>query len=177
MSAAHAREDRASPIGQAPNETQLRLSDGVLLFEGGALADGVTVQQADYDVVAIDAGFKYRGFSFQAEYYNRTYSNFASDGPLPQDSITDTGFMAEAMHMVVKRKLGLYVAGGYVFDDFERNPWEVAGGASFYPMESRSWRINLHVIRVEKSPASSNFGYYTAGQSGTTFSIGTDILL
>ena len=177
VSAGHAREDRAAPLGEAPKETQLRLSDGVLLFEDGALADGVTLQQADYDIVAVDAGFKYRGFCFQGEYYYRTYSDFAATGPLPDDSITDTGFMAEMMHMVVRKKLGLYVAGGYVFDDFERNPWEVAGGASFYPYGSRSWRINLHVIRIEKSPTSSNFGYYTAGQSGTTISIATDILL
>jgi hypothetical protein len=29
---------------------------------------------------------------------------------------------------------------------------------------------------VHKSPTGSSFGYYTAGQSGTTFSIGTDVL-
>lgn len=177
VSAGHAREDRAAPLGEAPKETQLRLSDGVLLFEEGAMADGVTVEQADYDNVAVDAGFKYRGFCFQGEYYYRTYSNFAATGPLPDDTITDTGFMAQMMHMVVHKKLGVYVAGGYVWDEYERNPWEVAGGASFYPYGSRSWRINLHVIRIEKSPASSNFGYYTAGQSGTTISIATDILL
>jgi hypothetical protein len=37
--------------------------------------------------------------------------------------------------------------------------------------------VNVHVIHIEKSPAASNFGFYTAGQSGTTFSVGTDILL
>jgi len=30
---------------------------------------------------------------------------------------------------------------------------------------------------VEKSPAASNFGFYTSGQSGTTISVGTDIML
>lgn len=45
-----------------------------------------------------------------------------------------------------------------------------------YPTGTRSWRINLHLIRVERSPAASNFGFYTAGQSGTTISIGSDIL-
>jgi len=34
----------------------------------------------------------------------------------------------------------------------------------------------MHVIRIEKSPTGSDFGYYTAGQSGTTFSLGTDII-
>ncbi|TPW09673.1 MAG: hypothetical protein FD129_2129 [bacterium] len=176
-SAGHAREDRAAPLGSAPNETQLRISDGVLLFEQGALADTVTVIKADYDNFAVDASFKYRGFTFQGEYYVRRLSNFLSTSPLPDDSITDTGFMAEAMHMVVPKKLGLYAAGGYVWDEFERHPWEVAVGASYYPMGVRTLRLNLHVIRIEKSPTSSNFGYYTAGQSGTTISLGADILL
>ena len=35
--------------------------------------------------------------------------------------------------MVVPRKLGLYAVTSYIFDDFKRHPWEVAGGASFYP--------------------------------------------
>jgi hypothetical protein len=149
----------------------------VLPFEAGALADTVTVETLDYDEMAFDAGFKYKGFSFQGEGYVRKLSNFDATGPLPLSSITDRGFMAEAMHMVVPKKLGLYMATGYVWDDFKRNPWEVAGGASFYPYGSRVWRLNLHVIRIEKSPTGSSFGFYTAGQSGTTLSIGTDILL
>ena len=55
-------------------------------------------------------------------------------------------------------------------------PWRWEGGASVYPSRTRSWRLNLHVIRVNRSPTGSNFGYYTAGQSGTTISIGTDVL-
>jgi len=176
VSACHAREDRAAALSQPPNETQLRISDGVLLFEAGALSDTVTVQKADYDEMAFDVGAKYRGFSFQGEYYVRRLSDFLATGPVPMESILDHGFMVEAMHMVVPKKLGLYASTSYVFDDFGRNPWEAAGGASFYPFGSRSWRVNMHVIHVEKCPTSSNFGYYTAGQTGTTVSLGTDFL-
>ncbi|HKW15671.1 MAG TPA: hypothetical protein VJS69_14395, partial [Candidatus Krumholzibacteria bacterium] len=65
---------------------------------------------------------------------------------------------------------------GYVFDQFERHPWELAGGASFYPYHNRNLRFNLHLIHIEKSPTGSSFGYYTAGQTGTTMSLGADIL-
>lgn len=177
FSAGHSRENRYAQLNQPPNATQIRLSDGVFPFEAGAIADTVTVEFLDYDEVALDAGFKYKGFSFQSEFYVRRLSDFDATGPLPLSSITDRGFMAEAMHMVVPRKLGLYAATGYVWDDFKRHPWELAGGASFWPYGSRVWRLNLHVIRVEKSPTGSSFGMYTAGQSGTTISIGTDILL
>jgi hypothetical protein len=127
--------------------------------------------------MALDAGFKYKGFSFQAEWSMRWLNSFQATGPLPDDTIIDHGFYAQAMHMVVKKKLGLYATYGRIFDEFKRNPWEISGGASFYPYGSRSWRLNLHLIHVEKSPTGSSFGMYTAGQSGTTVSLGTDILL
>jgi hypothetical protein len=137
----------------------------------------VTVRNLDYHYASADFGAKLRGFSFQAECYYRTLSHFDATGPLPLLSIKDTGFMVQAMHMVMPRTLGIYATSGYVYDQFNRHPWELSGGANFYPFRSRSWRLNMHVVRVEKSPTGSNFGYYTAGQSGTTFSLGTDILL
>jgi hypothetical protein len=176
-SAGHARESRYAPLGSPPNATQIKLSDGVNPFELGALADGVTVEKLTYRLFAIDAGLKYRGFSFQSEYYVRDLSDFMATGPLPVASIYDHGFLAQAMHMVVPKKLGLYVSSGYVVDDFERFPWELGGGASFYPSGTRSWRVNLHLLHVHRSPASSVFGYYQAGQTGTILSLATDMLL
>jgi hypothetical protein len=176
FSACTSRESRYASLGSPPNATQIKLSDGLNPFDADALADGVTVQTLDYDVATLDAAFKYRGFSFLAEGYVRKLSDFVATGPLPLSSITDRGFMVEAMHMVVPRTLGLYAAGGYIFDDFDREPWEVAGGANLYPFKSYVWRLNMHVIHIEKSPASSNFGYYSSGQTGTTLSFSTDFL-
>jgi len=177
LSAAHSRENRYAALSAPPNATQIRLSDGVFPFEAGALADTVTVEFLDYDVFSIDAGFKYKGFSFQAEYTRRTLSDFDATGPLPDDSIVDNGFFAEAGHMVIKKRLMLYAATSFLSDEFGRNPWEAGGGASLYPFGNRSWRVNMHILHVEQSPAGSNFGYYAAGQTGTIFSLGTDILL
>ncbi|MBZ4420935.1 hypothetical protein [Myxococcus sp. RHSTA-1-4] len=177
ISAAHAREDRANQLGLPPNETQIRLSDGLLAFEDGALADGVTVQKLTYQVLALDAGAKYRGFTLQGEYFFRRLSDFLATGPVPHESIFDHGFFAQAMYMAVPKYLGVYSTGSLVFDDFGRKPWELSGGVSVFPMAARSWRLNLHFIYVRKSPTGSNFGFYTAGQTGPTLSIGTDILL
>jgi hypothetical protein len=177
LSAGHSREARYANDDVPPNATQIKLSDGINPFDTGALADSVTVQKLDYDMAAVDVGIKYRGFSLQGEYYARRLSDFRADGVLPRSSIFDHGLMAQAMHMIVPKHVGLYVSGGYVFDDFQRNPWELGSGVSIYPSGTRSWRLNLHVMRIEKSPASSTFGYYTAGQTGTVLSIGTDILM
>jgi hypothetical protein len=40
----------------------------------------------------------------------------------------------------------------------------------------RSWRLDLRAVHVDKSPASSSFGYYLAGLTGTIISLGSDIL-
>ena len=182
-SAGHAREGRYADESAPPNATQIKLSDGVNPFEAGALADGVTVDKLTYRVLAVDAGFKYRGFSFQSEYWVRELSDYlptVDSAPLPAEAaeaILDHGFQVQAMHMVVPRHLGLYATYGKVFDDFERKPFEISGGVSVYPTGQQGWRLNLHLIHVDRSPAASNFGFYTAGQTGTTMSIGTDILM
>jgi hypothetical protein len=177
ISTATSREDRYAQETAPPNATQIRLSDGVFPFETGALADGVTLDKLTYQVISFDAGAKYRGFSFQGEYSYRVLSDFLANGPLPVSSLRDQGFFVEAMQMVVPKKLGLYTFASYVWDDFDRKPWEAGGGASFYPYARRNLRLNLHVIHVEKSPAGSNFGYYAAGQTGTVVSLNFDILL
>lgn len=176
-SAARSRESRYSQLDQPPNATQIRMSDGVFPFEADAIANGVTVQTLTYQEAAFDAGLKYKGFSFQSEYYIRWLKDFDATGPLPLDSIFDHGFQVQAMQMVYPKLVALYFTGGYVFDQFKRHPWEISFGSNVYPSGTRSWRLNLHVIRVEKSPTGSNFGFYTAGQSGWTISLGTDILL
>jgi len=176
-SACHAREDRYAPDDQSPRASQIKLSDGVNPFDSGALADTVTVETLTYENLSLDAGFKYRGFSLQSEYTLRRLYDFVATGPLPLSSNFDHGFFVQGMQMVVPKMLGIYATTSYIFDDFKRHPYEVSGGASLYPFGNRSWRVNLHLIYVYKCPASSSFGYYTAGQTGTTLSLGTDILL
>ena len=170
-------EYRAAPLDDPkPNETQLRLSDGVYAFETGALADGVTVEYLAYNDLAVDIGLKYRGWSFQAEGYSRRLSDFVADGPLPLTSVTDRGLQLWLGYMVVPKLVMAYTSAGYVWDEFDRDPHEIAGGVSVYPTKTRSLRLNLHIIGVNQSPTGSTFGYYAAGQTGTTYSIGTDIL-
>lgn len=174
----HCRDNRFNNTGEpSPDNTQVRMTDGVLFFETGALANGVTVQEADYDMLAIDLGLKYKGFNLQVELYNRQLSDFLADGPVPITSISDKGYSVQASQMVLPKKLALYGFHSYFFDEFKRHPWELGGGVNIYPMKSRSWRLNVQVHHVYKSSAGGTFGLYTSGQTGTTLTLGTDILL
>jgi hypothetical protein len=174
----HSREDRFNNIGTpSPDNTQVRMTDGVLFFETGALADGITVDNADVDNVNIDAGIKYKGFGLQTEFHARKLSDFKADGPTPVSVLNDYGYDIQASYMVIPRKLCLYGVHSYFFDDFKRHPWEAGGGVNVYPIKTRSWRLNLQVMYVYKSSAGGTFGLYNAGQTGTTITFGTDILL
>lgn len=178
VSTTYARDDRLNPATESsPINTQVRLTDGVLLYETGALAPGVTVQKSDFFILSGDVGFKYRGLNFQTEFFYRKLSNFLATGPVPEHMIEDKAIMFGVTYMFIPKYLELHGGGTYVFDQWDRKPWEVQAGASYYPSGTRSWRVNLHVIRIEKSPTGSSFGFYTAGQTGTTISLGSDLLL
>ncbi len=171
-SATQSREDRFSDaVTGAPENTTLRLADSLNLFEVDSLASGVTVQQARYRMLAMDAGLKYRGIFLQVEYYNRWLADFDADGPLPIQSIHDTGFYVQGGFFPLPRLLEVYGATSQVFGDrsagFKRS-YEYLGGANVYPANSRDMRLNLQGIYIHRSPVNSTFGYYTGGQKGAT---------
>ena len=174
----YSREDRFNNTGEpSPDNTQVRMSDGVLFFETGALADGVTVDKATYQMLAVDAAVKYKGFYFFTEVYLRSLTDFVADGPVPLDRIDDNGYTLQISYMVVPRILNVYAVNSMIIDEFERNPYEVGGGVNIYPIKQRNWRLNLQATHIEKSAAGGTFGLYTAGQTGTTFTFGVDMLL
>jgi len=174
----HSRENRFNNVGTpSPDNTQVRMSDGGLFFETGALAPGATVVEANYDLLAVDLGFKYKGFAFHTEFYYRTLSKFNVDGTVPISFINDNGYTAQVLYMAVPKILCVYGLNSMIIDDFKRNPWEAGLGVNIYPMKTRSWRINVQGMHVYKSAGGGTFGLYTSGQTGNTITIGTDILL
>jgi hypothetical protein len=178
VSYCHSRENRFNNTGTpAPDNTQVRISDGVLFFETGALAPGVTVIEANYDMISVDLGLKYKGFALHTEFYYRTLSKFTTDGPVPLDFINDNGYTVQALYMAIPKRLCIYGVNSMVIDEFKRNPWEAGGGVNIYPLKTRSWRINAQAMYVYKSAAGGTFGLYTTGQTGPTITIGTDFLL
>jgi hypothetical protein len=172
VSTTQSREQRFTSPGEASGNTTLRLADSINVFDTGALAPGVTIEQADFRVLSIDAGMKYKGFFLQTEIYHRWLDNFVADGPLPVTSILDRGFYVQGSFYPVPRKLEIYGVTSQIFGDkdagFEHHD-EYGGGLNFYPADTRSHRFNFQVLHTDRSPVSSTFGYYVGGQKGTTY--------
>jgi hypothetical protein len=174
FSTTQSREERFTDSDTgATGNTTIRLADSVNVFDTGALAPGVTVQQVDYRILSFDAGMKYRGIFLQTEIYTRWLDSFAADGPLPVTSILDRGFYVQGAFFPVAKKLEVYAATSQIFGDKDAgfdDSSEYLAGVNFYPANTRNHRLNFQVIDVNHSPVSSTFGYYVGGQSGTTIS-------
>jgi hypothetical protein len=163
----------SSSTTNAPENTTIRLADSVNVFETGALAPGVTVDEVDYRILSFDAGMKYKGIFLQTEIYNRWLNDFKADGLLPVGSIHDTGFYLQAAFYPMPKTLEAYGITSHIFGDkaagFD-NSFEYGGGMNFYPFDTRNHRLNVQATYVNRSPVSSAFGYYVGGLKGTSFS-------
>jgi hypothetical protein len=161
----HSREDRFNQASTAsPDNTQIRLSDSTLFFETGSLAPGVTIDEANFDMWAANAGFKYKGWALHTEAYHRRLSNFLADGPLPLSEIKDNGFYVQGSYDILERKVQIYTGTSQIYGQFGDSS-EYLIGVNWFPFGSRNLKVNAMVIDVNRSAVSSVFGYYV-GRSG-----------
>jgi hypothetical protein len=162
----------------ATGNTTLRLADSVNVFDPGALAGGVTVDQVDFDVLSFDAGLKYKGLFLQTEVYHRWLNTFVANGPLPVSEILDRGFYVQASIYPIKQKLETYFITSQIFGDKDAgfsNSSEYGVGMNYYPANTRNHRVNLQYLDVNGSPVSSTFGYYVGGMHGSTVSVALSV--
>ena len=162
----HSREDRFSNLDQSsPENTSLYNSDGVLTFSTGAVAPGVTVDKATYELWAMDAGLKWNGLAFNGQYFIRWVDDFEADGPLPLESMRDHGFELSSSYFVSPKKLAVFGRGSMVFGEFG-DSWEYGAGAKWHPANTERFWLTGEVMDVHKVPYSGAFTPYTAGLDG-----------
>jgi hypothetical protein len=160
------REDRFSDLDtSSPENTSMHNSDGVLTFSTGAFAPGVTVQEATYEMWAVDAGLKWNGIAINGQAFFRWISNFSADGPLPLDRMYDHGFELSASWFVTPKKTEVYGRGSLVDGEFN-NSWEYAAGVKYHfaPTE-RVW-LQAELMDVHRSPYTGTFTPYVSGLNG-----------
>jgi hypothetical protein len=175
FSSVSSREDRFNqPTIHDPENTQLRLGDGTLLFATGSLAPGVTVTDATENLVAFDGGMKYKGFSLHGEYYARWFQDLNANGPVPMDSIFNHGYVLQASYMAIPKTLQVYTAYSTILGDFA-DSYEIAAGLNYFPFDTRAFRVNAEFIHVDQSPTGSIGNLYKVGQTGNTITLGAEL--
>jgi hypothetical protein len=171
----HSLEERQSQPGtEGIENSQIRLTDGSVIFTPDLFGPGIRVDEVDYRMTSLDAGIKYHGMSLEAEYYRRWLSNYAgvNTGGIPD--ISDNGYQIQGSAMVVPKILQLYVGGSQIFGDYGDSS-ELRVGENWYFMKERGLRLNAELGRIRKSPVGYTAYPYPVGANGTVFHINLEM--
>ena len=159
---------QSQPNTESIENTQLRLSDGTLLFAVDAFNTPGRITEARYQMMALDAAVKYKGFALEFEYYARWLDNFKVEGIVPVTDLYDSGFQLQASAMVIPKKLMLYASGSKIFGKYG-DPYDVAVGLNYYPFARRDLRVNVMGLYVNRSPVGYTAYPVPVGGDGFTF--------
>src|SRR5436190_356519 len=131
--------------------SQIRLSDGTLLFSPDPFGTGGKVERATYQMVAVNAGIKYRGFALEGEYYFRWVDDFDVIGTIPVTELYDDGFSLQASAMVLQNRVQAYTTYSRINGQYG-DPTEFSIGVNIFPFRRREVRWNFQALRLDHSP-------------------------
>jgi hypothetical protein len=173
----HSVEDKQSqPNTDAFENTQIRLSDGAVVFTPNLFGPGITVDELRYQMSDVDAGIKYHGMALEGEYYWRKLDQFQGPGTESLRNLYDRGFQLQASAMVIDKRLQLYTAGSRVAGEYG-NPWDFRVGVNFFPWKNRVFRWNTQAMYLYKSPVGYTSLTYNVGSTGWIFNTDFELAL
>lgn len=163
----HSTEDKQSQPGKEdPENSQIRISDGTAIFDQDVFGAGVQIEKARYQMTSIDAGFKYRGFALEGEYFWRWVDEFNVVGELPFDDLYDHGYQLQASMMVMPKLLQLYLSGSEIKGEYG-DPSDIALGVNWFPLrDNRKLRINAELLQLNDSPVGYSSVPFAVGGNG-----------
>jgi DUF3011 family protein len=167
----HSTEDKQSQPGTNGIEnSQIRLTDGNVIFTPDLFATGVTVDRVLYEMASVDAGIKYKGMSVEAEYYWRWLSDFEGVGTDIIDDIDDHGFQVQVSAMAVPKVLQVYSGGSEIRGRYG-NASEIRAGLNWYVVEKRGLRLNTEWIHLNHCPVGYTAVPYPVGGNGDVYTV------
>ena len=156
--------NEGTPGRQLEEADFLRLTDGTRLTDPDALAPGATVESFDVMLVAIDAAFKYRGWSVNGEYFWRTVNDVKANLPVPNVGLQH-GFYLEGGFFAIPQRLEFNSQFAYVSGK-QGATNSFATGLSYYPLETYYLKLGLDVTFIDGSPVNSTGSDILVGDSG-----------
>ena len=171
----HSLEEKQSQPGTNGIEnSQIRLTDGSVIFTPDLFGPGITVNEVDYRMTSVDAGVKYKGMALEGEFYTRWLTNFTGSNTSGIADITDTGYQLQASAFAIPKMLQFYASNSQVFGRYG-DQWEVRVGENFHPMKQRGIRINGEWIYVDHSPVGYTAYPLPVGAKGNVFHINLEL--
>jgi hypothetical protein len=165
---------QSQPGTEAPENSQIRLSDGTSIFGVNAFAPNSQIKSALYQMASFNGGMKIKGFSLDGEYFMRWISNFKFTGQIPVRNLFDSGFTTQASYMVVEKLLQIYGTGSYVNGQYGK-PSEITAGLNWFVFKSRLFRVNPEVMFENHSPVGYLAYPTVVGANGTVFMVNLEL--
>jgi hypothetical protein len=165
----HSTEDRQTQPGTETIEnSQIRLTDGSVIFTPDLFGPGITVDKVRYEMASVDAGVKYKGFSLEGEVYWRWLSDFQGPGTQIIDDIDDTGWQLQASMMAIPSVLQPYAGFSEIHGDFGDGT-ELRLGVNWFPLKTRGFRVNAEWLNLDNCPVGYTAVPYPVGGNGDVF--------
>ena len=162
----YAPEQGPQGTSSAPENSSIRLSDGTLITDKGALAPGVTLSAFKIGLASVDASYKYQGFSVSTELFSQELFGLKGNGPLPMTSISQYGGFAQGGYFVVPQKIEPYARASYVTGPYGSGS-EYAGGLNWFLLPGKqNLRFTFDAAWLDNNPATQNRTNLQAGQTG-----------
>ncbi len=150
----------------APENSSIRLSDGTLITETGALAPGVTLNAFKIGLGTFDLSYKHRGFSASTELFSQELFGLKGSGSLPMSSISQYGGFVQGGYFVVPKKIEPYVRLSYVTGPYGSGS-EYAGGLNWFLLPGKqNLRFTFDAAWLDNNPATQNRTNLQSGQTG-----------
>ena len=165
---------QSQPEAEAPENSQIRLSDGTGVFSVNAFNNGSSVLEAKYEMVTFYGGLKYKGFSLDGAYYLRWISKFETTGPIPVSDLFDEGYDIQASAMLIDKRLQLYGVYSKINGEYGK-PYEINAGLNFFVKKNKILRINPEVIFAHNSPVGYLAYPTVVGAKGTVFMLNLEL--
>jgi hypothetical protein len=163
------QETRQSQPGTDSIEnTQLRLSDGSVIFTPNLFGQDISITDATYKMTNVDGGLKYRGFSLDGTYYWRWLGNFKGPNTGVLKGRFDHGFDAQTSMMLMPKTFQLYVGTSKIFGQYG-DPWDFRTGLNFFPWKNKLIRWNNEVLYLHKSPVGYTAVPFAVGGRGFVY--------
>jgi hypothetical protein len=173
----HSTESKQSqPNSDAFENTQIRLSDGTVVFTPNIFGPGVRVEKVRYQMSSLDGGIKYRGLALEGEFYWRKLDQFEGPGTADLRNLYDRGFQMQGSAMLIPRTFQVYVAGSYIDGEYGK-PWDIRAGVNWHPWKNRVFRWNTQVMYLDRSPVGYTSLTYNVGSKGVVFNTDFELAL
>lgn len=171
----HSLEEKQSQPGtEGIENSQIRLTDGSIIFTPDLFGPGISVNEVDYRMMSIDAGIKYKGLSLEGEAYWRWLSNFKGENVAALANINDTGYQVQASAMAIPTIVQPYVGASQIFGEYG-DQWELRGGTNWYLVKDRGVRLNGEIMYTNRSPVGYTAYPVPVGAKGTVFHLNLEL--